>query len=464
MASSTPSPELFVVPLADDRYLVYAPLSRAAFVATAGLVNAVARARISGAAGSDADQHEPLHNLLRRLAIVDGGAAPEPITTCTGTPEPTAVTLFLTTACNLRCTYCYAEAGSTPVRHMPLEVAQRGIDFVSANARRAGLSGFEVIFHGGGEPAVNWQTMTAATAHARARAAQLGLTLRATTATNGVLNDAQIDWMLAQLAGASVSFDGLPEVNDQHRIAVNGRGSSAQVMRTLRRFDAAGFAYGLRVTVTRDQIARLPDSIEFVCRNFAAQRIQVEPAYALGRWAAAPAAEVVEFIDAYREAHARAAALGRDISYSAARIDTLTSHFCGISQDSFCLTPDGNVSACYEAFSEDSRWAPVFIYGKPDGDGGYRFDAARVDHLRRQAVQHRPYCRGCFAKWHCAGDCHHRALEVGGDGEFAGSARCHITRELTKDLLLARIAASGGLVWHGEAEPSAAPCAAPAEA
>lgn len=63
-------------------------------------------------------------------------------------------------------------------------------------------------------------------------------------------------------------------------------------------------------------------------------------------------------------------------------------------------------------------------------------------------MQHRAFCQGCFAKWTCAGDCYHKALTVSGNEEFQGSDRCHITRELTKDQILAKIAASGGLFWH----------------
>jgi hypothetical protein len=37
---------------------------------------------------------------------------------------------------------------------------------------------------------------------------------------------------------------------------------------------------------------------------------------------------------------------------------------------------------------------------------------------------------------------------VSEDGEFVGSDRCHITRELTKDQILERIANAGGLFWH----------------
>jgi uncharacterized protein len=131
-------------------------------------------------------------------------------------------------------------------------------------------------------------------------------------------------------------------------------------------------------------------------------------------------------------------------------VGLLTNHFCGISQDSFTLSPSGNVSACYEVFSERSRHADLFFYGEPEPEGdGYRFRLPVLDNLRNQAVQHREFCRGCFAKWSCAGDCYHKAVAAsGGATEFAGSDRCHVTRELTKDQILARIAASGGLFWH----------------
>ncbi len=440
--------EIFTIPLAPDRYLVYAPLRKAAFVANAHAVNVLAALQ-SGSVAPGHERDAAFIGLLERLGIVNGGPEGAPITVFDDDPAPTSVTLFLTTACNLRCTYCYAAAGDTPTKTMPIEVARRGIDFIASNAVRKGLDTIEVAFHGGGEPSVNWQTMTRSLAYAHERAEALGLHVIAAAATNGVLSDRQIDWMLANLQSASLSIDGSPSVNDRHRVTVSGKGSSPRIMHTLRRFDAAGFAYGVRVTVTRDQIVTLADSIDFICRTCNPQSIQVEPAYQLGRWRDAPSAETEEFLAAYREACARAQNHGRAIHYSGARLELLTNHFCGISQDSFCLSPDGNVSACYEAFSEDNAFAGVFFYGTPDATGsGYRFDANRIAHLRGQAVQHRPYCDGCFAKWHCAGDCYHKSLAVNGPGEFAGSERCHITRELTKDQILEQIAVSGGLCWH----------------
>ena len=441
------SAEIFSIPLDGEkgRYLIYAPLRQAAFVANARTTNFLADLKdrcLPSSPGADS-----LTAFLRELQLIDGGAEPSPLTEFTGTPDPTTVTLFLTTACNLRCTYCYASAGDTPVKSMPLDVATRGIDFVARNAARLKAGRFEVIYHGGGEPTVNWLTLTQSLLHARNRAAELGLELHATTATNGVMQDARIDWIMSHLHGASVSFDGLPEVHDRQRVTAGGRGSSAAVIHTLKRFDAARFPYGIRVTVTADQIPHMADSVDYIWANFSPRQVQVEPAFQLGRWKGAPSAETEGFVEGYREAQQRAGIRGKSISFSGARIGGLSNHFCGVTQDSFGLSPDGNVSACYEVFSETDPSAPVFFYGRPDPRGGYDFDLARLAHLRRQSVEHRSFCQGCFAKWTCGGDCYHKSVAVHGTEPFAGSDRCHIIRELTKDQILDRIAACGGVVW-----------------
>jgi uncharacterized protein len=448
MRTATPrlSAELFLIPV-EDSYLVYAPLRQAAFLANNRVVNLLADLQ-EGELGTGPDVGDWLE-FLRRLEIVDGGEEARPITTHSGTPKPTTVTLFLTTACNLRCKYCYASAGDTPTRVMPPEVARRGIDFVIGNAVELGRPEIEIAYHGGGEPTVNWRTLTESHEYAVERAAAHGLRVRAALATNGVMTDAKIDWVIGHLEGVSLSFDGLPEVHDANRLTILGQGSSEAVVHTIRRFDAADFNYGLRLTVTREHIPKLEASIRYVCANFRPQRIQVEPAYQLGRWRDAPSAETADFIAAFRAAQATACLFGQEIQFSGARVGTLSNHFCGITQDSFCLTADGNVSACYETFLEENEWAKTFFYGSYEpAQQTYRFNLPVLDHLRQQTVEHRDFCQGCFAKWSCGGDCYHKALTVNGDGEFAGSDRCHIIRELTKDQILAKIAAAGGLFWH----------------
>jgi len=309
---------------------------------------------------------------------------------------------------------------------MDIAVARQGIDYVSANAKRQGEPYFELAFHGGGEPTVNWRTLTQATEYAQQRADALDLDVRITTATNGVLSDEKIDWIIAHLDGVSLSCDGLPSTQDTHRPLANGTGSSAAVQRSMERFDEAGFPYGIRV----------------------------EPAYPMGRWRSAPSAETESFIAAYRQAQAIVREYQQELFYSAARIDTLSNHFCSVSQDGFSLAHDGKVTACYELFSPELPHAEAFFYGRPRSDGkGYQFDEDVVEGLRHMSVEHKPFCQGCFAKWHCAGDCHHRTMATSEGGEFRGSERCHITRELLKDQILERLQRTGVGFWH---EPSSA--------
>jgi uncharacterized protein len=439
--------EVFTVPLDDSTYLVYAPLRSAAFVGNRKVVEVLSALKRGDALPDEAPGH--LAALLRNLDIVGAGPESPPAFQCEGVPEPVSVTLFLTTACNLRCSYCYASAGSGGVRSMTLETAQRAIGYVAGNAVRHKTPHLEIRYHGGGEPTLNWPVLTGSFEFARRKCDESGLQLRASVATNGVLDDRRIEWIVAHLGGAGVSCDGLPEVHDECRRTPSGKGSSGKVIHTLRRFDEAGFSYGIRLTVTADHIARLADSVEFLSSEFRPQSIHIEPVYLLGRGADAASAETDQFVLAYREAAARAAANGRRVQFSGARVGTLTNHFCNASRDNFCVSADGNVTACFEAFGEDAPLAGDFFYGRPAADGqGYVYDMEVLARLRGQSVNNRAYCRDCFAKWSCGGDCYYKWLAGSGGGEFRGSSRCHVIRELTKDQILEKIADSGGLFWH----------------
>lgn len=442
------SAEIFVIPLQEERYLIYAPLRKAAFVGNAAIVNLLADLK-SGEMMDHIDKNSV--DFLRQLEILDAGDEQLPIKELAGLPSPESVTLFLTNACNLRCSYCYASAGEAKLQYMSLETAKKGIDFVIANALKNGSERIEVNYHGGGEPTVHWNVLTKSLLYARKEATRHHLELISSVASNGVLDDEKIDWIIANMSGASVSFDGLPAVHDAYRKTVSGKGSSERVRHTLRRFDEAGFDYGIRVTVTEDMISYMADSVAFLCENFKTCSIQVEPVYQIGKWTGAPSAETEFFLSGFRSAQTVAERYERTLFFSGARLGLLTNHFCSATQDLFALTPDGVVSACYEVFSENSTWKNVFFYGRYDEpDKTYRFDSSRIEFLRSQAVQNRSYCKTCFAKWSCGGDCYHKSLLMTGNKKFAGTDRCHIIRELTKDQILLRIAEAGGLFWHEE--------------
>jgi len=437
---SQPATELFVLPLNESEYLVYAPLRGAALIANAALVRFL---QMPDAGERTGEISAEVLAWLRGTGIVGGAAERAPVLQLTGPPRPRVATLLLTSACNLRCAYCYAASGDAPATFMAPETARRAIDFVAANAAEAGALSFEVNYHGAGEPTQHWARLQESHLYARGVAQAKGLRLRSSLTTNGVLSDAQRAWIAAHLDAATVSFDGLPEVQDANRRLASGGGSSASVLTTLRAFDRAGFRYSIRMTATAESLVRLPQSVAFICRRFRPHAIQVEPVYRMGRGRDRASAETAAFIEAFRAARRTSGKAARLLRFSGARVGTVTNRFCGVANDNFCVSPKGNISACYEVADELQPWAERFFYGRPAAtESGYDFDERVYTGLRAQTVDRRQYCRGCFAKWHCAGDCFHKSLDSGAT-EFAGAGRCEIVRELTKDQILEKIADSG---------------------
>ncbi|HEY9074902.1 MAG TPA: radical SAM protein [Anaerolineaceae bacterium] len=444
--------DVFIIPILET-FLVYAPLRRVAFFTNPAGVNLLERLRHGPIEPETTEQDE----FLRFCAEIKltGSEGDFPITTFDVAEYlPNEVTLFLTTRCNLRCVYCYADGGETPERTMTLETAKRGIDFVCQSARARGLERFGVGYHGGGEPTQNWRVLTESFAYAKELAKANGMEVYGSMATNGVLTPAKRAWIIENFAGVNLSVDGCPTVQDAQRPTPGGKGSSRAVLETMRAFDAAGFPYGVRLTVTAQSVDRLPESVAYLLEHGHPKRMQVEPVYTLGRGKAGGlAVDSQGFVEAYLEAKQIAAPTGVDFYYSAARLDVLTNRFCQSCGEGFSLTPSGLVSSCYEVPDDTVEYAERFLLGNFDEQAGqYRIDGEKLARLRDYRVEQIAWCQDCFCKWHCGGDCMYKSQHSLQEGVFAGDPRCEVTRALTLDLILERIRQSGGKVWAGNLE------------
>ncbi len=443
--------DVFAIPLL-DRYLVYAPLRRTAFLTNAAGVNLAYRLRQAPVQPANEEEGEFLR--FCEEVRLTGKEGDWPIGTLQSAMfQPTEVTLFLTTRCNLRCIYCYASAGDRPEAQMSLTTAKRGIDFVCRNALALGKPSFGVGYHGGGEPTVHWKVLTESFEYARRLARENGIEAYASMASNGVLSPEKRRWTVENLRGVNLSIDGLPEVQNRQRPASSGKATSPAVLRTMRAFDEAGFSYGIRVTVTAASVELLPRSIEYLLDEASPKHIQVEPMYVLGRGRETGLeVDPQAFVEAFREAKQIAEQREVDFFYSAARIDVLANRFCQSCGEGFSLTPQGLVSACYEVPDADFEFADQFIFGRyEERQRRYLFDEGKLERLRDHRVERIPWCQDCFCKWHCAGDCAYKTRHATENGQFVGDARCEITRALTLDQILAKIEQSGGKVWAARA-------------
>jgi len=355
--------------------------------------------------------------------------------------EPTAVTLFLSHKCTLRCTYCYCEGGAG--RDIDWPVLEAAVRFALENAARLGRD-LGVAFHGGDVGAC-WPLFERAVEFIEALAAEAGVNVVMNIGTNGFYPESRAAYIAQHMRSATLSVDGLPEVHDRSRITPGGGPSLETILRSARIFDENGLAYSVRMTVTAESLPLLAGSVEYLCENTKAQVIRAEPLYSRGRASDShlEAPEPAAFVAAFREASAVARRYDRQLTYSGARPSGISPAFCSYPSPTFGVTPDGDLTCCYEVLHPDDPLATEFFYGHVAPDGSeIEADAGRIAAIRDGAARRREACAECFCVFACAGDCAAKAIDSGrAAGESSG--RCEITRALVVDMLEAALDGAG---------------------
>ena len=428
--------DLFVLPGAkEDERILYAPLNRRMASVNAAAEAAVDKWRRGLALTGD---EQAVIDQLAAHGFFNECEAPRPNREF----KPVHVTLFPTDACNLRCRYCYASA-CTEHHHLSMDAARAAIDLVADNAKALGRENFLVGFHGNGEPFMGFDVIEECCEYTREAARRVGLRGVLSTATNGVLTDAQRDFAIGWFDNINVSFDILPDVQDRQRPFPDGSGSWEVVDRTLRRFDEALCNYGIRSTVTEQSAHRIPEMALFTRERYPhCSILHLEPAWEIGRAldTGEKTPETQAFIDGYLSAIDAMGNKGLTLVYSGARADLLMPSFCSVCKGTFTVTAEGLVTSCYEVCTYDDPRGERYIYGRFDPAAkAFLFDGERLDDLETLQVSNMPFCKDCFCRWHCAGDCAAKVLGDKPATAHAGSARCEITRALTRRQILRKM-------------------------
>jgi uncharacterized protein len=442
--------EVFAVPV-KDKVLLYRPLRHLAFIGNQAMADLTLEI-ISKLTDSDSYNRRTIPNtaysealgFLNKIGFLLPD--PQPFPAPEGEFKPTSAVLLLTSRCNLRCTYCYAGGGERAVQDLSSDLAHAAIDVVYHNALEQKKPRFELIFHGGGEPVQAHNVMQEAVTYARKK----DLPCRTSMVSNGVWTKSQREWILHNLDGLGLSFDGGPETQNRQRPLANGQDSFRAVMHTVQALEEAGFNYGIRMTALPPWPETLPQDVAFLCENTRAPSIQAEPAFNLlrGEHRAPTMSDAEAFILAFKEAFDIAAKAGRRLIYSGARPWLLTQSFCLAPYSLLIVTPSGMLVGCFEATDEEYPLFEAAQVGRMDGT------RVVVNHESRNAMhsnlaQRRADCRECFCYWHCAGDCFSRVFAPGVYGIPKSSPRCAMNREITTHILLWYIAHGDG-VWRGQ--------------
>jgi uncharacterized protein len=432
--------ELKIIPLdlvvqGKKLYLIYRPLVHLAFVgnqAMAELAKDVSEDPVKFAGQVQMDSVAFLAN--------SGFFIPDPEPPAEN-PPPSTVVLLLTNRCQLRCVYCYAAAGEYAPQQLKITTGKVAIDYAYEQARQKNDPYFQVDFHGGGEPTLEWQTLQELTEYAQRQAWPSKISIT----TNAIWSKAQCEWLMQHMDTISVSMDGSFATQDHQRPFVKGQPSSAIVMRNLKMLDERKAHYGIRMTACQPW-EQLVANVRFVLENTSCRDLQVEPAFNMQRGEHGQPEEDQgqSFVQAFTDAYHLALDYQADLYYSGARPHVVSRIFCSAPYHALIVNPDDEIVACYEIVSNRHVFAPIATFGQII-DGKVEMDRAKRQHLFDLLTERLESCRSCFCYWHCAGDCFTRSFGSGEKAHLAKSRRCDLNREITLNMLLSLVERQGGV-------------------
>lgn len=410
----------------DGYYLIYAPVRRVLFE-----TNYEGVCQIQAVlAGDGNNRNTEMKNLLQKEGLLVNPIYPTADLDRSFAPE--MLILSITSACNLRCIYCYARGGEEP-QHMSWEIMTAAVDYTIENLKNTDRSHLVLTFHGGGEPLMLWNRLKGITEYTEEATRAHSLKLTVSMVTNGTLiNKIRADWISKHVSRVTVSMDGSRAVQEYQRPQFGGGSSYDAVVGGMSLLRNNGVSFSIRATITGLNVRDIAEMIRFA-HQMGATGLHPEPYERVGRAKTEdiPVVTTSVFVEEYIKAAAVAEELGIDLHYSGDKHHVIRSVFCGANGEIFCVLPDGQVSACTRVTRPTDETAEVFLYGKFDNySRKFIIDHDRFLNLRRLGVEQLSQCQNCFCKWHCAGHCPNSRLIYG--DEECKSFTCPIVREITK--------------------------------
>jgi uncharacterized protein len=354
-------------------------------------------------------------------------------------PESESRTLwfFPTTACNLRCVYCYASAGEVPSSLIDIEKARTWIDYFFRNLP-GHVKKIRVMFHGGGEPTAAISRMKEIWQIAKNKCLELGLEAKLSSISNGNFNNDALEWLINEKANVLFSIDGPQREHDMQRPRADGKGSFEPAIQNILKLRKAGAKPGFRCTVTKINMNSLREFID-LAEKWGVAFIDFGLCNSYGRGAdpdsvSFPKKELIEaYFDAWEYGYSRGIVIN---GYSAIVTQAARDYFCdNHSVLGFALTSEGMLSPCPEVALKNDPAAGAFITGRVNDDQTIDFFYDRIDNLRERKTENISACGNCFLDRVCNGGCSVKAYRKTGNLLEVDEEECEFLKGLSPKIL-----------------------------
>ena len=328
-------------------------------------------------------------------------------------PEPQAVSLNVSSSCNLACSYCYASRGGFAGQQsgrMDEATATRAVDrlLAVADPSRPITIGFL-----GGEPFLARPLLWRVVEHAEAEARARRLDVRFSVTTNGtLLTESDVDALRRRRFAVTVSIDGPASVQDVQRPRSLVRGSFRDIEARLRSLleDPGQAQLAARATVMSpfsDLKQRFDALLDLGFPEVGFSPLRHAPEGHRGELRGSDWIAYLRELSSIGRSEAERLRSGAPIRLTnlAVALKQLgrgasSPYPCGAGGGYFSVAADGRWFACHRAVGQ-----PEYQLGDSEGlDAGKRARFLSARHVHAQ-----PECRACFARYLCSGGCHQEA-------------------------------------------------------
>ena len=356
--------------------------------------------------------------------------------------------LHISHDCNLRCKYCFASTGDFGKgrKLMPVETGKKAIDFLlthSGNRHNLELDFF------GGEPLMNWDAVKEIVDYARSEEEEYNKKFRFTVTTNGVLlDDDSIDYINKEMKNVVLSLDGRKCVNDNMRLAINGKGSYDVIVPKFqklveKRLQGDNKEYYARGTFTKNNLDFAQD-VYHIADDLGFDQLSVEPVIADASEPYAITEEDLPTIFAEYEKLAvemirRKKEEGRcfnffhfmiDLDQGPCAIKRLRG--CGCGNEYVSVTPDGDIYPCHQFVGND-EWK----MGNLDDE---TLDVEMKDKFACSNIYTKEGCKDCWCKFYCSGGCNANNYSFNKDINKPVKLSCEMERKRVECAIMIKVA------------------------